>query len=350
MPVLLSGGVGSRLWPLSRAAVPKQLQAVLGHQTMVQATAGRARGLPGLEAPLVVCNKMHVDAIVSQLGAIDCPPRLVVAEPGPRNTAAAVAAAALAADPDSVLVVLPADHVIADDEAFRSAVQTAVERAVEGELVVFGVVPDRAETGYGYIEIGDPVGSGARRVRSFVEKPDAETAAALVASGRHLWNSGMFVFRPETALDEMRRHAPEVLDAVRSGMDGATTGDSVLEPSPAFLDAPSVAFDRAVMEQTDSASVVPLDAGWSDVGSWATLWEIEERDADGNVVRGDAIVHDVHGSYVRSDGRLVAVVGLDDVVVVDSGDAVLVAARDRVQEVKVLVERLTRAERPEVDR
>jgi mannose-1-phosphate guanylyltransferase/mannose-6-phosphate isomerase len=347
--VLLSGGVGSRLWPLSRAAVPKQLQAVLGHQTMVQATAGRARGLPGLGAPLVVCNKMHVGAIVSQLDAIDCPPRLVVAEPGPRNTAAAVAAAAIAADPDSVLVVLPADHVIADDEAFRSAVETAVDRAVEGELVVFGVVPDRAESGYGYIEVGDPVGGGANRVRSFVEKPDAETAADLVESG-HLWNSGMFVFRPETVLEEMRRHAPDVLDAVQTGMDEAVPGDSVLEPSAAFLGAPSVAFDRAVMERTDRASVVPLDAGWSDVGSWATLWEIEERDADGNVVRGDAIVHDVHGSYVRSDGRLVAVVGLDDVVVVDSGDAVLVAARDRVQEVKVLVERLRRDERPEVDR
>ncbi len=330
--------------------MPKQLQAVLGDQTMVQATAGRARGLPGLEAPVVVCNRMHVDAIVSQLDAIDCPPDVVVAEPGPRNTAAAVAAAALTADRETVLAVLPADHVIADDEAFRVAIMTAAERAAGDELVVFGVVPDRPETGYGYIEVGDPVGPGAHRVRSFIEKPDADAAASLVSSGRHLWNSGMFVFTPETVLDEMRRHAPDVLDAVRRGMDEAVVRDHVVEPGEAFLESPSVAFDRAVMEHTDRASVVPLDAGWSDVGSWATLWEIEDRDAAENVVRGDAVVHDVHRSYVRSDGRLVAVVGLDDVVVVDSGDAVLVAARDRVQEVKILVERLTRDARPEVDR
>lgn len=349
VPVILSGGIGSRLWPLSRSSTPKQLRALLGEHTMIQATGLRVAGLPGVDPPIVVCNRAHVETIQRQLEEVGLDPQRVVAEPAGRNTAPAVAAAAVVTPADGLMLVLPADHVITEVEAFRTVVEAAAEAAAGGRLVTFGVVPDRPETGYGYIEVGEEIGPGSlRRVARFVEKPDAATAASYVAGGRFLWNSGMFVFAPDVILDELGRWEPEVTEAVWRSLATADPASRVVEPSAAFEQAPAVSIDTAVMERTDLAAVIPLDAGWSDVGSWATLWDIEERDVHDNVVRGDAVVLDVSRSYVRSDGRLVAVVGIDDVVVVDTGDAVLVAARDRVQDVKRLVERLTAHGRPEV--
>lgn len=345
VPVLLSGGVGARLWPLSRAATPKQLQVLLGHSTMIQATAQRLAGLPSLAPPVVVCGERHGDAIREQLREIGVSPSVVIREPVGRNTAPAVLLAALACQPEDMMLVLPADHVVTDSESFRAAVELAITAVEEGALVAFGVTPTRPETGYGYIR--SRAGDGSPRpIEAFVEKPDLATAEGYVADGRHLWNSGMFAFRAGLVLEEIARLAPAVYDAVVASVNGRVGGGDV-RPGARFDDAPSISFDHAVMEHTDRAVVIPLDVGWSDVGSWSTLWEIEDKDDLGNVVRGDAVVHDVERSYVRSDGRLVAVIGLDDVVVVDTGDAVLVAARDRVQDVKAIVEHL--AGRPELD-
>lgn len=348
IPVLLSGGVGSRLWPLSRSTAPKQLQALLGDRTMIQATVERLEGISADLDPVVVCNRIHADIVDRQLAEIGWSPRLIIAEPVGRNTAPAVAAAAYSVPEEAVMVVLPADHVVTDRAAFRAAVGTAVEAARQGFLVTFGVRPHRPETGYGYIRLGDRLGKWWK-VDGFVEKPDHETARRYVADGGHLWNSGMFVFTAATVRSELEKHAPEVVEAVSVALGESHREGRVATLGADFVRSPAISIDYAVMERTDRAVVVPLDAGWSDVGSWATLWEIEERDADDNVVRGDAEVLDVHRSYVRSEGRLVAVVGLDDVVVVDTGDAVLVAARDRVQDVKRVVERLAARGRPEVE-
>lgn len=345
VPVLLSGGIGSRLWPLSRAATPKQLRSVLGDHTMIQATALRLAEMDGVVAPIVVCGASHGEPIRTQLAEIGVTPGTVVTEPAGRNTAAAVLLAALAAPDDAMLLVLPADHVVIDVAGFRAAVALAGTPVAAGALVTFGVVPTGPETGFGYIRASD-VDSAVRPVEAFVEKPDLPTAEGYVASGRYLWNSGMFAFRADVVRGEIERLAPDVYAAVVASVEGGLGADPVT-PGPAFLDCPSISFDHAVMELTDRAVVIPLDVGWSDVGSWATLWEIDDKDANGNVVRGDAVVIDATNSYVRADGRLVAVIGLDDVVVVDTGDAVLVAARDRVQDVKAIVERL--AGRPELD-
>ncbi len=348
VPVLLSGGAGTRLWPLSRAEAPKQLQRIVGDQTMVQATLSRVEGMSGVTAPLVVCNRRHADIIVGQLAEIGIEPMRVLAEPTGRNTAPAVVAAALAAEPDSTLLVLPADHVISDVEGFRRAVPTAVAAAADGSLVTFGIKPSRPETGYGYIRVGGWVDGGVARVEAFVEKPDGPTAAEYVASGRYLWNSGMFVFRADALLAEARRHVPDIVSSVTAAFpppDGL-----VGELGPAFASAPAISIDYAVMERTDRAKVVPIDVGWSDVGSWAALWEIAPRDEDGNVLRGDVYLEGVHGAYVRAESRLVAVVGLDDVVVVETADAVLVLDRASSQDVRKVVDRLRSEGRPEVER
>jgi mannose-1-phosphate guanylyltransferase / mannose-6-phosphate isomerase len=347
VPVLLSGGSGTRLWPLSRTRVPKQLQRLTGDDSMIQATARRLAGAPDVGAPVVVCNTRDEAEIVRQLTEIGRPPALVLCETEGRNTAPAVLAAALSLAPDDVMLVLPADHVITDEGAFRQAVVVAVEAALAGELVTFGIVADRPETGYGYIEVGESAGP-VHRVSRFVEKPAAATAERYLASGRHLWNSGMFVFRVRVLVEEMRRHAPEVVGAVEPAVEAAGTGP-VRTLGGSFLQSPAISVDYAVMERTDRAVVIPLDAGWSDVGSWASLWEIADRDTQGNAVLGDVVLEGVTGSYVRAGDRLVAVVGLEGVVVVDTGDAVLVAARDRAQDVKQLVERLVRDGRPEAD-
>ena len=342
-PVLMSGGRGSRLWPLSRRNHPKQLQPLVGSRTMLQATALRLAALPGVTAPIVVCGSEQTVMIRAQLEEVGCEPMVMIAEPVGRNTAPAIAAAALVASPDSVLVVLPADHVVADLSAFRQAVAVAVEAATGGVIVTFGVVPTRAETGYGYIEA---TGEGpVRDIAAFLEKPDPETAGRFLAGGRHYWNSGMFVFRPDVALTELRRHAGGLVDAVQHSL--SSTSGEVRHPGPEFASALSVPFDVAVMEKTELGVMVPLDAGWDDVGSWRSLWEVSERDRNENASVGDVVLDDVARSYVRADARPVVVLGLDDVVVVDAGDVVFVASMAHAQKVRELVESLDR-ERPEL--
>lgn len=340
VPVLLSGGVGTRLWPLSRAARPKQLQTLMGEQSMLQATMLRLSGIEGLAPPIVVCGGSHSLLVSSQLRQIGVHAQLIIAEPGGRNTGPAVTAAALTAAPDAVLLVLPADHVITDTAQFRARLSLAVAAAQEGFLVTFGVTPTRPETGYGYIEAAAE-GPEPMPVRRFVEKPDAETAAGFIARGGFYWNSGMFVFRADAILAEMRVHAPRVLDAVQESMRDAVEISSISTPGDRFLASPAISIDQAVMEHTDKAKVVALDAGWSDVGSWQSLYEVSPKDAELNVVVGSgAVLVDTRGSYVRTSGRTLAVVGLDDVVVVETPDAVLVMRRDRAQDVRAVVDRL----------
>lgn len=343
IPVLLSGGRGTRLWPLSRTSRPKQLQPLLGSNTMLQATATRLDGIAGLRAPYLVCGAAHADEAIDQLRAVGREPAVTIAEPVGRNTAAAIAAAALVAPRDSVLVVLPADHIVTDLAAFRTAMQVALSEASDGNLVTFGVVPSRAETGYGYIATEGE--TDVRRITEFSEKPDADTAHRYVTGGRHFWNSGMFVFRPDLVLDELRRHAPGIVDVVGRSMAGQD--GPVIHPTAEFGHTVSVPFDVAVMEKTDRAVMVPLEAGWSDVGTWQSLWEVSDRDSHGNVTVGDVVTDGVRDSYLRSAGRPIVVMGLEGAVVVDAGDVVFVAGMDRAQEVRDLVERLDR-EHPEL--
>lgn len=338
VPVLMSGGSGTRLWPVSRRVGPKQLKRVVGDVTMIQATVRRLDGVADIEPPIVVAGEAHVTEIRSQLTTSGRQPRLTFAEPVGRNTAPAVALAAGACSPEDLMVVLPSDHVITDEPAFRSALELALAAAGTGRLVTFGVVPTRPATGYGYIRASGP--GAVESVVEFVEKPDSETAERYVASGAYLWNSGMFVFPVGLLLDEMHRFCPDVIEAVRSAVETGTEEGGVVRPSECFADVRSVSIDNAVMEHTDRATVVGLDAGWTDVGSWDAVWEVETKDTDGNVIEGDAVTHEVIDSLVRAESRAVAVIGLSGVVVVETEDAVLVVSKDRSQDVKAIVERL----------
>ncbi len=343
VPVVLSGGAGTRLWPLSRELYPKQLLPLVGPHTMLQDTVRRLQGLD-VAAPVVVANEAHRFLVAEQLRTIQCRPAAIVLEPAGRNTAPAIALAAhaaLAADAgDSLLLVLPADHVIRDVEAFHRAIDIAADVARAGALATFGIVPDAPETGYGYIRRG-ALHHGAYRIAQFVEKPDVERAQAFLAAGEYYWNSGMFLFRARRYLEELEKFAPDIASVCRSSFAGATRDlDFTRIDAAAFQACRSESIDYAVMEKTTDAIVVPLDAGWSDVGSWATLHAACEQDAAGNTLRGDVITEDTRTSFVYSESRLVATVGLRDHVVVETKDAVLVAPKDRVQDVKKLVARL----------
>jgi mannose-1-phosphate guanylyltransferase/mannose-6-phosphate isomerase len=347
-PVILSGGAGTRLWPLSRELHPKQLLALTGERTMLQQTASRLDGL-GTSAPIVVCNEAHRFLVAEQLRQLGIEPRATVLEPFGRNTAPAIALASLAAleagkgDPnaaDPVLLVLPADHVIRDVPEFQKVVRIALPAAEAGRLVAFGIVPTAAETGYGYIQHGAPDGA-LRRIARFVEKPSVERAREFLKSGDYYWNSGMFMFRARRYLEELERLAPPIAQVCRRVFQSAKTDlDFTRIDSKAFEACPNDSIDYAVMEKTADAVVAPLAAGWSDVGSWAALHDASESDGRGNVARGDVIIEDSEGCYLYSESRLVSVVGLKDHVVVETKDAVLVAPRDRVQDVKKLVARL----------
>jgi len=352
IPVVLSGGSGTRLWPLSRELHPKQLLPLLGQHTMLQDTMRRLAGLEAA-APIVICNEAHRFLVAEQLRAIGCVAQGVVLEPVGRNTAPAIALAALAAEAagngEALLLVLPADHVIRDVDAFRAAVRAAAVAAQSGSLVTFGIVPQAAETGYGYIHRGAslPAGGGWR-IDRFVEKPERARAEAFLASGEYYWNSGMFVFSARRYLEELRRHAPDIAAACERAYGAAQRDlDFTRVDSAAFTACRSDSIDFAVMEKTDAAVVIPLDAGWSDVGSWSTLHDASERDANGNVLRGDVLAEDTHDSYLYAGSRLLAVVGLDNHVVIETKDAVLVAPRERVQDVKSLVARIKGAGRNE---
>lgn len=353
VPIILSGGIGSRLWPASRRRTPKQLLPLIGERTMLSMTIERAAAMPAAGAPVIVCNDDQRSGIQRELAKLDVNQASLILEPMGRNTAPAAAAAALhltSGGSDPILFVMPADHVIQDEAKFGEAALVASDAATDGHLVTFGIEPTTPETGYGYIRYGDQLADGVYNVEQFREKPDAATAGEYVASGLYLWNSGMFMFRASRFLAELEAHAPAVLAAVRLALDDSDQEDNVTRlGGTAFAAAPSISIDYAVMEHTESAAIVPISTGWSDVGSWAALWELGHHDDEGNVITGDVELVDVHNSYVRSDGRLVAVVGLDDVVVVDTADATLVTRRDRSQDVKTIVDRLRDAGRPEAD-
>jgi mannose-1-phosphate guanylyltransferase/mannose-6-phosphate isomerase len=361
-PVVLSGGAGTRLWPLSREHFPKQLLPLTGGgETMLQATVARTVGLPGVGAPVVVCNEAHRFMVAEQLRQAGVEGTRIVLEPIGRNTAPAIALAAHAAlgaaaasgdaaDSDPLLLVLPADHVVRDVAAFQVAVRAALPAAAAGRLVTFGVVPDAPETGYGYIRRAAVAGGsgGVYPIDRFVEKPDLATAQGFLASGEYYWNSGMFLFGARRYLRELETQAPDIAAAVTAAF-GAAKGDLdfLRIDAEAFAACRSDSIDYAVMEKTREAVVVPLAAGWSDVGSWSSLHAAVESDVDGNVLRGDVIAEDTRDSFVFSESRLVATVGLDSHVVVETKDAVLVAPRDRVQDVKALVARIKAAGRSE---
>jgi len=347
IPVILSGGAGTRLWPLSRELYPKQFLSLVGERTMIQDTALRAAAIPGAAPPIVVCNEAHRFLVAEQLRQVGVAPQTILLEPVGRNTAPAVAIAALTAlthrksgDSDPVLLVLPADHVLTDVPAFARAVAAALPAAREGRLVTFGVVPTAPETGYGYIRQG--AGSGAvRPVAAFVEKPDAKRAAQFIAAGDYLWNSGMFLLPARAYLDELERLQPEMLVACRKAHAAAVRDlDFVRLDRAAFESCRADSIDYAVMETTDRAAVVALAAGWSDVGSWTSLQHALPADSAGNVMRGDVIAESSKDCLLFSTERLVATVGLEGHIVIETKDAVMVAPKDRVQDVKRLVERM----------
>ena len=347
LPVILSGGSGTRLWPLSREAYPKQFLPLAGEKTMLQATWERVAALAA-QAPIVVANEAHRFVVAEQLLQVGVAPQAILLEPVGRNTAPAIAVAALeatATGDDPLLLVLASDHVITDPAAFHTAVLAAAPAAAAGKLVTFGIVPTGPETGYGYIKAA--AGDGVRAVERFVEKPDLATAEDYVASGDYFWNSGMFLLRASRYLTELERLAPAMAEGCRSAFARAVRdADFTRLDSAAFAAVPSDSIDYAVMEKTADAVVIGLDAGWSDVGSWSALRDVSVRDANGNASRGDVIAIDCHNSYAYGE-HLIAMVGLDNVIVVETEDAVLVAHADKVQQVKEVVARLKAEGRPE---
>lgn len=350
VPVLLSGGVGSRLWPVSREGRPKQFLPLGGEQSMLQETHKR---LVGLETsnPIVVCNEAHRFMVAEQMREMGVKTSAIVLEPEGRNTAPAIALAAIEAlkiDANAVLLVLPADHYVDDAARFRAAVDAALPTATNGYLVTFGVIPNRPETGYGYIRCGDALTEGISVLAEFVEKPDLVTAESYLAAGHYLWNSGMFMFRAQDYLAALRIANSAMASACETAMAKATSDLDFVRPDrEAFFACPSDSIDYAVMEHTDRGAVMALDCGWSDIGAWSALWEVGAADSSGNVLEGDVLIHDTANSYIRSETRLVATTGINNLVIVETADAVMVADRDKVQDVKVLVNALKLQDRSE---
>jgi mannose-1-phosphate guanylyltransferase / mannose-6-phosphate isomerase len=352
-PVILSGGSGSRLWPMSRALYPKQLQPLVGLNSLLQDTALRVADAAYFHPPIVVCNAEHRFAVAEQLRQVDRPAAAILLEPLGRNTAPAIAAAAellVERDPDAVLLALASDHAMIRPESWLAGVVAAEPAARRSAIVTFGVRPSRPETGYGYISAGEAVaGAGpCRRIEAFVEKPDLATAERLVASGRHYWNAGIFLMSARTYLDELQRHEPEIAAAAAAAVRQGQRDLDFLRLDPAaFAAAPSRSIDYAVMERTDRGMVVPVDPGWSDVGSWRALHDIAPKDPLGNAIIGDVHASGTRNCYLRSNGRLIVAIGVEDLVVIADPDAVLVARRDQAQEVKAMVEALAAAGRAE---
>ena len=351
-PVILTGGAGSRLWPLSREHYPKPLLPLFGDRTMLQQTAVRLTGLKGAHNPVFVCNEEHRFLVAEQVQSLGFKAGAILLEPEGRNTAPALTLAALyllEKDPAAIMVAMPADHVIPDNAIFQKAVNLGVQLADRGQLVTFGVVPGHAETGYGYIRRGNALeGEDVYKVDKFVEKPDLVTAQSYVESGDYYWNSGIFAMRADVWIGEMERLAPDILTACQASIAGGKRDqDFCRVDKTAFLNSRSDSIDYAVMEKTDKAAVVPLDAGWSDVGAWSALWDISPRDGAGNVTQGDVLTHDVRDTLVLAQSRCVAAIGLEGAVVIETPDAVLVTRRDRAQDVKEIVSQLKKSGRSE---
>ncbi|MFC5694260.1 mannose-1-phosphate guanylyltransferase/mannose-6-phosphate isomerase [Pseudomonas sp. GCM10022186] len=351
LPVIMAGGSGSRLWPLSRQLNPKQFLALADADlSMLQATIKRLEGL-GSGLPSLICNEQHRFLAAEQLRLLGLEQAKILLEPVGRNTAPAIALAALQAcedADDAILLVLAADHLIQDVEAFQAAIQTALPLADAGKLVTFGIVPTHPETGYGYIERGNQVGDGGFAVSRFVEKPNLATAQDYLATGSYYWNSGMFMFRASRYLEELQQFRPDILAACRKALSGGTQDLHFTRvDTAAFTECPEDSIDYAVMEKTRDAVMVPLDAGWSDIGSWSALWDVSEKDEQGNVFKGDVLDQRSRNTYVHADNRLVATVGVEDMIIVETKDAVLVAHKDHVQDVKKIVDQLKNGAREE---
>lgn len=351
-PVILSGGAGTRLWPTSRARLPKQLLPLISDRSMLQETALRTTPKDGgFLPPYIVCNEEHRFLIAAQLQSIGIAPETILLEPVGRNTApAATVAALLSRAQDETLLILPADHHIEDVEGFLVAVKAAAEIAENDLMVTFGVVPTHPETGYGYIRAGDPIDARTSHISEFVEKPDKLRATAYVRQGIYLWNSGMFMFKPSVFLREVEQFAPEILAACEKALAEATNEtDFVRLGLEALTVCPSEPIDTAIMERSSKGAVMPVDIGWNDVGSWAALWEIGEKDDAGNVTSGDVVTEDSTNCYVRGDRKLISAIGVDNLVVVETDDAILIADRTRAQDVKGIVGRLKASSRSEAD-
>ena len=342
IPVILSGGSGTRLWPLSRKEYPKQYLALAGDNTMLQETILRLSGLYSLADPIIVCNADHRFLVAEQCQQIDINNPTILLEPVGRNTAPAIAAAALQslkqAD-DAVLLVLSADHVIQDVSAFHKAINIASQQTQEDKLATFGIVPTDANTGYGYIKSAADSNNGAHKVEEFVEKPDLETAQAYLEQGNYLWNSGMFMFKATTLIDELTTHSPEIITSVNDAVNNAKQDlDFIRLDKQAFESSPSDSIDYALMEKSNNVVVVPLDAQWNDIGSWSALHDIGNKDVDGNVTKGDVITQDTTNTYINATHHMVAVIGVDNLIVIDTPDATFIATQDKAQEVKSIVE------------
>ncbi len=341
IPVILSGGSGTRLWPMSRPERPKQFLPLASEATMFEATLARAADRARFAAPMVIANAAHADLIDAQLGGAEA---TLVLEPIARNTAPAIALAALLADPAAPLLVMPSDHVITDEAAFMVAIDAALPLVTQGWLATFGITPDGPETGYGYIQVGESLATGVHRVARFVEKPDLARAKTMIAGGDHVWNGGIFLFRADAFLAALEAHAPEMLAATRRALVAAKRhGNRVLPDADAFAASPSDSIDYAVMEKADKVAVVPVAMGWSDVGSWDALHTLG-CDADGNAHQGDVIALDTSNCLLRSDGIRIAAVGVEDLIVVASGNDVLILPRGQSQNVKRIVEAMKATE------
>ena len=350
-PVLLSGGSGTRLWPLSRKEYPKQYLPLVGDNTMLQDTILRLNGLDNLTDLIIVCNADHRFLVAEQCQQIDIKNPTILLEPVGRNTAPAIAAAAiqsLKASDDALLLVLSADHVIRDVEAFHQAINIANNQAQEGKLAAFGIVPTDANTGYGYIKSSKNNTDGTYKVEEFVEKPDLETAEKYLDQGNYLWNSGMFMFKADTLIDELTTHSPDIVKLVSDAVNNATQDlDFIRLDKQAFESSPSDSIDYALMEKSDNVVVVPLDTGWSDVGAWSTLYDIGVKDSSGNVLKGDVTVKDTTNTYIYASHHMITTVGVDNLVVIDTPDATFIASQDKAHEVKSIVESLQKKGRDE---
>jgi len=351
IPIILSGGSGTRLWPLSRKQYPKQYLPLVGDNTMLQETILRLNGLDNLADPIIVCNADHRFLVAEQCQQINVTNPTILLEPIGRNTAPAITAAALHSIKDSgdaVLLILSADHVIQDVNAFHKAINIANKKAQDGKLATFGIVPTDANTGYGYIKSSKTNNDGAYEVEEFVEKPDLQTAESYLEQGNYLWNSGMFMFKASILIDELTTHSPEIVTSVNDAVNNAEQDlDFIRLDKQAFESSPSDSIDYALMEKSDNVIVVPLDAQWNDIGSWSALHDIGTKDSNGNVIQGDVFTEETTNTYIHANHHMVATIGVQDLVIVDTPNATLIATKDKAQEVKKIVERLQQQDREE---